>query len=146
VQRTPYRTWLAWAEAAGYNVLYIPLNDAAAAQYDPQAALAWFEGVEGLAYGYHSMLWGWVDTPRDNYPCLPPDFGRCLEWEFLEVGVCVCVYEYGIVGRNDPAYTYTPIHTCKIQVAFALLDKHIPAVAKLLWSEAFNLRIGTQVR
>lgn len=86
VQRTPYRQWLAWAESAGYNVLYVPLNDEAAVRYDAQAALAWFEGVEGLAYGYHSMLWGWVDTLKGNYPCLPPDYGRCLEWDFLEVG------------------------------------------------------------
>lgn len=85
VQRTPYRTWLTWAAAAGYNVLYIPLRDEIAARYDAQKALAWFEGVEGLAYGYHSMLWGWVDTLRDNYPCLPPDYVRCLEWEVLEV-------------------------------------------------------------
>lgn len=85
VQRTPYRTWLTWAAAAGYNVLYIPLRDEVAARYDAQKALVWFEGVEGLAYGYHSMLWGWVDTLRENYPCLPPDYGRCLEWEFLKV-------------------------------------------------------------
>ena len=85
MQRTPYRTWLGWAEAAGYNVLYIPLRPDIASRYDATAALAWFEGVEGLAYGYHAMLWGWVDTLEENYPCLPPDYGRCLEWEFLEV-------------------------------------------------------------
>jgi len=28
--------------------------------------------VEGLNYGYHNMLWGWIDTIKDNYPCTPP--------------------------------------------------------------------------
>lgn len=44
---------------------------------------------------------------------------------------------------------YRTPHTHSIythnQVAFALLDKYISPVAKLLWSEAFNLRVGTQV-
>lgn len=30
-------------------------------------------------------------------------------------------------------------------MAFALLDRHIPALARLLWSEAFNLRVGRAV-
>ena len=60
------------------------------------------------------MLWGWVDTLKDNYPCLPPDYDRCLEWPFLEVG-------------------------------FALFDRYIPSISHLLWWEAFNLRVGTQV-
>ena len=30
------------------------------------------------------------------------------------------------------------------QVAFALIDRHIPAIANLMWVEAFNLRLGTQ--
>lgn len=47
-----------------------------------------------------------------------------------------------------PPYLHDAIHSPSIhtkQVAFALLDKYIPPVAKLLWSEAFNLRVGTQV-
>jgi len=113
VQRTPFRQWMQWADAAGYNVLYVPLSDEARAAFDVEKARAWFREMEGLAYGYHSLLWGWVDTERENYPCLPPGFDRCLEWAFLEV-------------------------------AFALIDRHVPAIATLLWSEAFNKRVGTE--
>ncbi len=31
------------------------------------------------------MLWGWVDTLKNNYPCLPPDYTQCLEWQHVEV-------------------------------------------------------------
>jgi len=31
--------------------------------------------MEGFPYGYHNFLFGWVDTPRDNFPSLlDPDF------------------------------------------------------------------------
>ncbi len=96
VQRTPFRQWLAWAQQANYNVLHVPLSDASAAAFNHTAAVAWFEEMQGLAYGYHSLLWGWVDTPHDNYPCLPPTFDRCLEWSFLEVG-------FALFDRHIPA-------------------------------------------
>jgi len=111
VQRTPFRRWLGWAEEAGYNVLHVPLSDEARARFDTEKALGFFKEMEGLAYGYHSLLWGWVDTERENYPCLPPGFTRCMEWNFLEV-------------------------------AFGLVERHVPAISTLLWSEAFNLRVG----
>jgi hypothetical protein len=113
VQRTPFRQWLVWAEEAGYNVLHVPLSDEARGRFDAAKALAFFKEMEGLAYGYHSMLWGWVDTERENYPCLPPDFTRCMEWNFLEV-------------------------------AFGLVERHVPAISTLLWREAFNLRVGKE--
>jgi hypothetical protein len=120
-------------------VVHVPLSEAARATFNETAALAWFESVEGLEYGYHSLLWGWVDTQKDNYPCLPPDYSRCLEWDFLEVGgaaVCdkACA---GWVRRLNPSVLLG-------QVAFALLDRHVPAIADLLWIDAFNLRLGTQ--
>lgn len=113
VQRTPFRQWLQWAEEANYNVLHVPLSDEARGRFNAEKALAFFREMEGLAYGYHSLLWGWVDTERENYPCLPPDFTRCMEWNFLEV-------------------------------AFGLVERHVPAIADLLWREAFNLRVGTE--
>ena len=33
------------------------------------------------------MLASWIDTREDNYPCLPPDFKRCLTWDVLEVAL-----------------------------------------------------------
>jgi hypothetical protein len=28
--------------------------------------------MEGLPYGYHNFLFGWIDTPYDNLPPLLP--------------------------------------------------------------------------
>lgn len=41
------------------------------------------------------MLWGWLDTAKDNYPCLAPDFEVCLGWELIEV-------LFAAVDRQDP--------------------------------------------
>ena len=24
-------------------------------------------------------LWSWIDTAADNYPCVPPNFDKCLD-------------------------------------------------------------------
>jgi len=29
-----------------------------------------FKEAEGLPYGYHNFLMGWIDTPKDNLPSL----------------------------------------------------------------------------
>jgi hypothetical protein len=74
------------AKAAGYNTVHVPLSDDARAAFNESAALAWFETVEGLEYGYQNLLWGWIDTADDgNFPCLPPDYASsCLTFEVLE--------------------------------------------------------------
>ena len=39
-------------------------------KFNEKAANDWFFKTEGLPYGYHNFLYGWMDTARDN---LPPD-------------------------------------------------------------------------
>jgi hypothetical protein len=50
----------------------LPLSAAAQAQWNDTSALAFFESVIGLPYGYHNFLFGWIDTPDNNYPPLMP--------------------------------------------------------------------------
>lgn len=90
VQCAPYPTWIALAEAAGFNVVLLPLDDAASARFNETKAMAWVESVVGLNYGYSVLFWGWIDTLADNYPCTAPDFkdtanSTCLSWDFIEV-------------------------------------------------------------
>ena len=42
-------------------------------KFDEKAANDWFFKTQGLPYGYHNFLYGWMDTPRDNLPPLMPD-------------------------------------------------------------------------
>ena len=47
--------------------------------FNEQAANDWFFETEGLPYGYHNLLFGWIDTYRDNLPpVLPNQFAPIL--------------------------------------------------------------------
>lgn len=85
IQKTPFKQWLAQAKDAGYNVVHAPLTKEVAKSFNATAAWEFFRSVEGLEYGYHNMLFGWIDTRKDNFPCIPPDYSLCLEWEHVEV-------------------------------------------------------------
>lgn len=113
IQKTPYQQWIQQAINASYNVVHAPLSATAAAQFNATAALQWFTTVQGFDYGYYNMLWGWVDTVTDNYPCVAPDFSsKCLEWAHVEV-------------------------------LFSVINKYIPAIGDKLFTQAWNLRLGT---
>jgi hypothetical protein len=85
IQKTQYDIWIKQAVDAGYQVVYGPLTDEAAEKFDAAAALTFFQSVEGYSYGYNTMLWAWVDTPTDNFPCLPPDYTVCLTPSHMQV-------------------------------------------------------------
>jgi len=113
IQKTPYRQWVKQAMQADFHVVHVPLSEAARANFNEEAALDFFRSTEGLEYGYHVMLWGWLDTISQNFPCLPPDYSsNCLQWELVES-------------------------------LFALIDKSIPQLANLFWNQAWNHRLGT---
>lgn len=113
IQKTPYKTWLRQAEEAGYNVVHVPLNLKTRKSFNETAAVEFFKSVEGLDYGYINMLWGWIDTLYDNYPCVPDDYSSvCLQFELVES-------------------------------LFSIIDRTIPQISDLMWNPAFNKRIGT---
>lgn len=85
VQCNPYRKWIEKVKAAGSLVVHTPLTPKARALFNETAANEFFERVEGFDYGYRNILYAWLDTPEHNYPCLPPDFKRCMSWEQFEV-------------------------------------------------------------
>ena len=37
-------------------------------KFDEKKANEWFFQTEGLPYGYHNFIYGWMDTTRDNLP------------------------------------------------------------------------------
>ena len=68
IQKTRFKQWLKWAEYGGYSVVHMPLSPENRAKFNEKAAQDWFKSVQGLPYGYHNFLYGWVDTPDDNWP------------------------------------------------------------------------------
>eukprot|EP00996_Jenningsia_fusiforme_P006206 NODE_744_length_1937_cov_23.815148_g689_i0.p1 GENE.NODE_744_length_1937_cov_23.815148_g689_i0~~NODE_744_length_1937_cov_23.815148_g689_i0.p1 ORF type:complete len:568 (-),score=82.53 NODE_744_length_1937_cov_23.815148_g689_i0:154-1857(-) len=113
IQRTPYATWIKQVQDANYNVMWLPLKDEYAQKYDVAKAEATLARFLGLPYGYHNMIFAWIDTPEDNYPCLPPEFDTCLDWRTIEP----------LFGFAD------------------MISKR--ALGDLLWNGAMNLRLGT---
>jgi hypothetical protein len=85
IQKTPYATWIQQAKSANYSAVWAPLSADARSRFDVGKAQAYFESVEGFEYGYYNMLFGWIDTPHDNYPCLPPTYTQCLQYEHIPI-------------------------------------------------------------
>ena len=62
--------WLRQAMEANYNVVWLPLSDETAAKFNVQKAIEFFRKTEGLPYGFHNMIFCWLDTVNQNFP--PP--------------------------------------------------------------------------
>jgi len=45
------------------NVAVLPLSEESRKKFNVTAAVEFFKKVEGLPYGYHNFLFGWIDTP-----------------------------------------------------------------------------------
>lgn len=72
IQRNKYKTWVQWARNADFHVAHFPLNAEARKKFNETAAQEFFFETEGLPYGFHNFLYGWLDTPQDNLPPLMP--------------------------------------------------------------------------
>jgi hypothetical protein len=70
IQLNPYKQWVKWARNAGFHVTWLPLKPEIQAKWDNDAAVKFFRTIEGVPYGYHNFLWGWLDTAAHSYPPL----------------------------------------------------------------------------
>lgn len=70
IQRNKFSQWVQWAKNAGFNVVVLPLAPEYRAIFNETAVIEWFKTVEGLPYGYHNFLFGWVDTANKSFPPL----------------------------------------------------------------------------
>jgi len=72
IQRNKFSDWIQYAANADFHVVHMPLSPAAKAKFDVEAANKFFFETEGVPYGYHNFLFGWIDTPEENFPPLLP--------------------------------------------------------------------------
>ena len=72
IQKTKWADWLKQAEDSSFLVAWLPLNEEKRAQFDEKAANDFFAQTEGLPYGFHNLVYGWLDTANDNLPPLLP--------------------------------------------------------------------------
>jgi len=70
IQSNPWKTWVEWANNAGFQVTWLPIKQEYAQQFDMENAFEWFKTVNNTPYGYHNFLFGWIDTADASYPPL----------------------------------------------------------------------------
>ncbi len=74
IQRNKFADWIQYAKNCDFHVSHLPLNEESRAKFNETAAQEFFFATEGVPYGYHNFLFGWIDTPENNWPpLLPPE-------------------------------------------------------------------------
>lgn len=62
----------------------MPLRADVRARFNETAAQEHFFATEGDPYGYYNFLFGWIDTPEDNYPPLLPAYFAPIVFAMLD--------------------------------------------------------------
>jgi len=113
VQCTEWNKWVNLSNAADMNIDWAPLNSKYRSIYNATKAYEFFQTVAGTDYGWENLLYGWVDTVQDNYPCVPPyPSDLCLVFDSALV-------LFSILERVDYDFIYR------------------------IFDQAMNLRLGT---
>jgi len=77
--RTEYTKWIQLATKAQFLVAILPLNQQYQQRFNETKFWQWFKKVQGMPYGYHSMLYSFLDTyPLRNLP--QPIDDAMLNW------------------------------------------------------------------
>jgi hypothetical protein len=98
--------------AVACQVVLAPLSTERRNAFNETAANAFVDSVLGNEYGYHTLLYTWIDTVADNFPCVAPDFNStCMTAAWAELFM-------------------------------ALTDRAVPEVGWLLYNAAFAKRLG----
>jgi hypothetical protein len=106
IRLTEYNEWVALAQNASYHVHLLPLRSDLAARFNETAAWSFFNGVQGMPYGYHNMLYSWADTsPMQNMPAPLGDVGTVwllstLDLLLPESSEGVSIYAMITMGLN----------------------------------------------
>lgn len=68
----PWEEWWEFqiADVANCHVAVLPMHPDLRAKFNATAAWEYARRMNGMPYGYHNMIFSWIDTPTDNYP--PP--------------------------------------------------------------------------
>lgn len=76
------------------------MNAEAKAKFNEKAANDWFFKTEGLPYGYHNFLYGWMDTERDNLPPSMPNEMVPIVLSMVENIIPNSIYNLFVEGLN----------------------------------------------
>jgi hypothetical protein len=68
--------------------------------FDNEAAVDFFWETEGLPYGYHNFLYGWIDTPNSNLPGLLANEMLPILFSVIEAIAPVTVFNFFTEALN----------------------------------------------
>ena len=122
IQKTKWDDWIDMSKRAQYNVVLLPLSDESRSKFNASAALDYFRSVEGVPYGYHNFIWGWVDTEQDNWP-------GSLSHQLVEVG-------FALVEHVSPFIAKRMLSTSASAVPIAALWKHTTLQPRMVYHSA----------
>jgi hypothetical protein len=71
----PWKAWITLAQKARYMVTLVPMAAEYQKKWDNEKAVSFVQKNLGYPYGFHNFMFGWIDTPEDNFP---PPFSREL--------------------------------------------------------------------
>ncbi|KAH7674589.1 hypothetical protein IHE45_08G084200 [Dioscorea alata] len=68
----PWNEWweLALKDSSNPHIALLPLHPELRMKFNESAAWAYARSMSGKPYGYHNMIFSWIDTVAENYP--PP--------------------------------------------------------------------------
>lgn len=149
----PWEEWWEFEQTkddANPHIALLPLHPDYRARFNVTAAWEYARSMDGKPYGYHNLIFSWIDTISGNYP--PPldahlvGFAHLLSFSF--VSFFVLSLNKTFVEVNDCLALYL-LCFCLIclQVASVMTvwSKIQPDYAANMWNEALNKRLGTEV-
>lgn len=110
----PWDEWweLALKDESNPQIALLPLHPDLRSKFNSTAAWSYARSMSGKPYGYHNMIFSWIDTLADNYP--PPldsnlvlTFTIPLLISFIFSNCAVflivfeCLYDYKLMNFPD---------------------------------------------
>jgi len=113
IQCNPYGDWIEYGRLNGYNVVWAPLKQVI--ELDVDSAWEFVDRMYGIDYGWEVVVMGWLDTVRENFPCIKDrNLGDiCLEPEHLEM-----LFSYLQRVSYDAARVFVPAIQQRAGVSF----------------------------
>jgi hypothetical protein len=142
IMKTKWADFLTQMENADCFLNWLPLSAEQSAKFDEQAAIDFFNAHEGLPYGVYNFLFGWIDTPSDNWPPLLPRELAPVVFSVLESLAPSLLTKFFTEGMNKRLGTDVP-HVADLAAAAAQQQKSLQDVMAEVEQDGWIYTDGT---
>ncbi|KAI7757279.1 hypothetical protein M8C21_019190, partial [Ambrosia artemisiifolia] len=137
----PWDEWwdLALKDDSNPQIALLPLHPEIRAKWNNTAAWEYALSMSGKPYGYHNMIFSWIDTIGDNYP--PPIDAHLYEEEYSIFSLTKSILPPE--SLKDDLVSRLGHFVISVMSMWTRMQ---PAYAANMWNEALNMRLGTEFR